>query len=176
MDDFFRRIPLLKGLTPDELAEIHAICRPVVYAPGERLFREGQPGNDMLIIESGEVWIFKETPLGEKIDINTLKRGDTLGEMALVDSDKRSAYATATTEVHAYQIQRKDFMKLRSQMSPAFFKLMQKIALITCGRVRGLTDKIMREVTGEEAPAQEEQAKDAATPKWMGLWKRIIGS
>ncbi len=147
----------------------------MVYSPGERLFREGQPGHDMLIIESGEVWIFKETPLGEKIDINTLKAGDTLGEMALVDSEKRSAFATASTEVHAYQIQRKDFMKLRNQMSPAFFKLMQKIALITCGRVRSLSDKIMREVTGEEAPA-EDKAEEQSQPKWMGLWKRIIGS
>ena len=175
MDDFFRNIALFKGLNPDELAEIQAICRPVVYAPGERLFREGQPGHDMLIIESGEVFIFKETPIGEKIELNTLKAGDTLGEMALVDSEKRSAFATASTEVHAYQIQRKDFMKLRNQMSPAFFKLMQKIALITCGRVRGLTDKIMREVTGEEAPA-EEKAEGKSQPKWMGLWKRIIGS
>ena len=175
MDNFFRNIPLFKGLTPDEVAVIQAICRPVVYSPGERLFREGQPGHDMLIIESGEVWIFKETPLGEKIDLNTLKRGDTLGEMALVDSEKRSAYATASTEVHAYQIQRKDFMKLRTSMNPAFFKLMRKIAVITCGRVRGLTDKIMREVTGEEAPAEAQDAKES-TPRWMGLWKRIIGS
>ncbi len=175
MDNFFRNIPLFKDLTPKELAEIQAICRPVVYAPGERLFRMGQPGHDMLIIETGEVWIFRETPLGEKIDINTVKDGEILGEMALVDSEKRSAYATATTEVHAYQIQRKDFIKLRSQMSPAFFKLMRQIAILTCGRVRNLTDKLMREVTGEEAPAEKGGAEEK-TPGWLGLWKRIMGS
>lgn len=173
MDTLLQQIPLLSDLTPQERETIREICRPVVYPPGERIFNEGQKADFMLIIDTGEVWVFRETPMGEKVDLATMTHGAILGELALADGGKRSAYAQATTEVRAVQILRNDFLQLRAEMSPAAFKLMRKIAQTTCRRLREVNRKILAEVSGE--PLDQGQQRGAGGPRWLGLWNKFFG-
>ena len=173
MHELLSQIPMFADLSTNELNEVSEICHPVVYPPGDRICREGQQGDFMLIIESGSVFVYRETPLGEKAELANLERGAILGEMSLVDNGGRSANAVATVQVHAFKMYRKEFMQLRAGMSPVAFKLMKKIALTTCRRLREINSKIMKELSGGE----EEQAPTPAEDKQglAGLWSRLFG-
>src|SRR5687768_15121257 len=59
-------------------------------AAGQWLFREGDPGDCAFVIESGSVLVFRERQ-GERLPLATLKAGDLIGEMSLIDQLPRSA-------------------------------------------------------------------------------------
>lgn len=68
-----------------------------VYQPGEIIFREGDAGETMFIIQEGEVRIHKRVR-DQETTLAVLKDGDFFGEMAIIDKEPRSASATSETE------------------------------------------------------------------------------
>jgi CRP/FNR family transcriptional regulator len=68
-----------------------------VYPAGAVIFREGDEGEGMFIIQSGQVKIAKHTATGEKTLV-ILSEGDFFGEMAVIDNEPRSASAIAHTD------------------------------------------------------------------------------
>lgn len=68
-----------------------------VYQPGEVVVREGDVGETMFIIQTGEVRIHKRIRERETT-LAVLKAGDFFGEMAIIDKEPRSASATAAAE------------------------------------------------------------------------------
>lgn len=80
---------------------------PVGFAPGEAIFQEGDKGDKMYVIRSGEVVIEK----GGKT-METLAPGGIFGEMALIDGSPRSATARAKTPCEVAPITEKTFLFL----------------------------------------------------------------
>lgn len=64
------------------------------FLEGEIIFKEGEIGNEIYLIEEGEVEIFKEIE-GKKKTIAILKKGEVFGEMSALDGKPRSASARA---------------------------------------------------------------------------------
>ncbi|RKZ21837.1 hypothetical protein DRQ16_03080 [bacterium] len=79
-------------------------------APGEVLFREGDPGDEMYLIKKGEIKITKRIGDQEKV-LAVLKEGDFFGEMAIIDGSPRSASAIAATETELVIVDREAFLK-----------------------------------------------------------------
>ena len=75
------------------------------YAGGEIIFREGDKGEMMYVIQAGKVSIVKNTPTGDLI-LATLDSGDIFGEMALFDKMPRSATAKASGSARVLSIDR----------------------------------------------------------------------
>jgi CRP/FNR family cyclic AMP-dependent transcriptional regulator len=80
---------------------------PQSFAPGAAIFTEGDKGDKMFVIRSGEVTI----ELGGKV-IETLSAGAIFGEMALIDGSPRSATARAKTACEVAPINEKSFLFL----------------------------------------------------------------
>ena len=68
------------------------------FATGDTIFREGELGTEMFIIQEGEVHICK-TLKGETHTLSKLEKGDFFGEMAILESVPRTADAIAHTDV-----------------------------------------------------------------------------
>jgi CRP-like cAMP-binding protein len=68
------------------------------YAPGDVIFREGDLGTEMYIIQEGEVHIIKHIN-GESHLLSKLEKGDFFGEMAILENVPRTADAVAITDV-----------------------------------------------------------------------------
>lgn len=67
------------------------------FEPGSTLFREGEPGEEMYVIQSGRVRITKLVANGERV-LATLGPGEFLGEMAILNAKPRTATAVVTEE------------------------------------------------------------------------------
>src|ERR1051325_9855117 len=72
-------------------------------AAGEVIFREGDLGTEMYIIQDGVVNIIKHIN-GEAHLLSRLEKGDFFGEMAMLENVPRTADAVAVTEVRAVVI------------------------------------------------------------------------
>jgi CRP-like cAMP-binding protein len=87
---------------------------PVPFAAGTAIFEEGDKGDVMYIVKSGEV----ELTYGDKLT-TTIGPGGSFGEMALIDHEPRSAGAVANTDVELYPVNQRLFVIL-VQDTPSF--------------------------------------------------------
>ncbi len=76
---------------------------PIVYSAGASIFHESDPGGHAYIIERGQVKITRDAGTDQKV-VAILGPGELLGEMSLIDDERRSATATAITETEIIPI------------------------------------------------------------------------
>ena len=88
-------------LPPVLLSEIEARLEDVSYQPGEFLTHQGDPGDGLFIIQTGEVEIRVQSDSGESRVLATSGSGEVLGEMALLTEEPRTADLVATGHVTA---------------------------------------------------------------------------
>jgi CRP/FNR family transcriptional regulator, cyclic AMP receptor protein len=77
------------------------------YRAGETIFREGDPGAELFVIQRGRVRILS----GNKL-LETLGENEIFGEMALIDDSPRSASAIAETDVAVAPVTEKQYLFL----------------------------------------------------------------
>ena len=89
------RCPLFVGLDEESRRAIALTLRTRRFRRGEVLFHEGDPGDALFIVASGAVKVVVPSDEGDEAILATLRRGDFLGELALLDGAPRSASAIA---------------------------------------------------------------------------------
>ena len=110
--DALGRCRLFAGLGPEALEAIARSLRIRRFRRGEVLFHEGDPGDALFIVASGAVKVVVPSEEGEEAILATLKRGDFLGELALLDGAPRSASAIALEATDALTLPRDQFRAL----------------------------------------------------------------
>ena len=105
---FLRKVPLFAELPPPDLQPIALIAEEHSYADGETIAEQGDPGDAMHVIVSGEVSIDVERD-GEQSTIAVRSPGDVIGEMAVITSRPRMAGLVARGPVRVLTIARPQF-------------------------------------------------------------------
>jgi NTE family protein len=114
---FLRNVPVLAGLPDDLLDRLSAQLREVHVRAGQWIMREGDDADSMFIVESGRVDVLDEGP-PERL-VRALRRGDVLGELALLHEGKRSASVRARRDADLLELGREAFESL-IQEAPTF--------------------------------------------------------
>lgn len=76
----------------------------ILFAAGQTIFKQGDVGDFMYVIQEGEVEIL----LHEKV-VETVEQGGILGELALIDNRPRAATAIARTDCKIVPINQENF-------------------------------------------------------------------
>lgn len=104
-------VPLFRGLTPAQVGKIARVTDALEADKGDVIVREGTfrsgSGPAFFLIAEGSADV---TIKGKKV--TTLKKGETFGEMSLLDGEPRSATVTAKTDMVLYRIMSWHFTKL----------------------------------------------------------------
>lgn len=99
-----------------------------VIEAGRTIFREGEAGDTMYIIQKGRVKITKRVAHVEKI-LMVLEKGDFFGEIALVRQTPRSATATAIDTCELLSFNRQGFVSMISKNSNIAMNIIEKLCL-----------------------------------------------
>jgi CRP-like cAMP-binding protein len=116
-------VRLLQSLPPEDVVPLVHAARVMRLQPGEELFREGDAGSSLFLIEVGELEVIRG---GTRVAI--LAPGDTVGEMAVVTGAARTATITALRPTVLFCIPK-----------PAFDDLVKSAA-----RVRDLVSELIK--------------------------------
>jgi len=95
------------------------------YATGEVIFRQGELGTEMFIIQEGEVHIIKHIG-GESHMLSKLEKGDFFGEMAVLEAVPRSADAVAATDVKVVLINGSHFDEMLRKNPEVAVRIIRK--------------------------------------------------
>ena len=121
---------LLHLLFPPELAQttiaVESGIRQQHFEPGDNVFRQGDLGDSVYIIEKGECQVFREDQDRPEL-IATLGCGQYFGEMALLSDRTRNATIRACTAMDVLIIPKAEFNKLRRSV-PAFEDFFRDLA------------------------------------------------
>lgn len=107
--DAAKSIPLFSALEEPMLDSVAEGFQAVDVAAGEVIVTEGEPGNEMFVIQSGEVEVYHEGGDGGRRVFATYKARDYFGEMALLSGKPRVASVRARTKVSVLRLRRSDF-------------------------------------------------------------------
>ena len=106
---FLRKVPLFSDLPPPDLKPIALVAQEQVFADGETIADQGDVGDAMHIIVTGDVSIVvREPERGERI-LALRSAGDVIGEMAVITSQPRMAALIAKGPVRILTIGQRQF-------------------------------------------------------------------
>jgi CRP-like cAMP-binding protein len=91
-------------LSPGQLDDLAAQCRPCVFRAGSILMTQGDFGYSMFGILNGVVSVTFVDPHERENAVATLSAGQVVGEMALLTGERRTATVAARTNVAALEI------------------------------------------------------------------------
>ncbi len=123
------KIELFSSLSPGEISQIASIAKRVHLARGETVFSEGDFQKNIFIVETGQVEIYKRTPLSGEQVLATMKNGDYFGEMAFFEKEStRSASARTLQTTSLIVIEGPDFEKLIHNYPSISLKLLATLS------------------------------------------------
>ncbi len=98
------------------------------FQAGDKIFKEGEEGNQAFILQSGEVQIVKNAGEENEIVLATVGQGGIIGEMALLDNSNRMATARVSIGGAAIVISRQMFEAKMKKADPFLRGLLNILA------------------------------------------------
>ncbi len=115
------KVPLFTNANEIFIREIVGLLRPMVFLPGDYIIRQGEYGDCMYFLSTGDV----EVLVGDR-KVAQLGAGSPFGETALIQGEKRGASIRALTYCDVYKLAKSDFDALCSRY-PEFDAQVKKI-------------------------------------------------
>jgi diguanylate cyclase (GGDEF)-like protein len=123
---------------PGSLADLHPLGREETLETGAVLWREGDPGDHVVLLLDGRLEVRHQTPEGEEITLRHLYPGAVAGEMAALDGGLRSASVRAAAASRVLLVPAASFRQFLRER-PA---LLEQLFWLQLERVRSLTSRV----------------------------------
>lgn len=142
--------PLFKGIPGAELATLAPALRIRTYPKGAFIFHEGDPGNVLYVIVTGQVKIGRIGRGGDEIVFAMLSPSESFGELALFEESAiRAADAQATELTECVTLSREALMQFL-EVQP---RMMHRVIQLLVGYVRA-TDETFSETAFLDIPGR----------------------
>ncbi len=151
--NYLKQSDIFYQFTPTQLEMVGNLCQEVMFQDGEIIFKENSSSKELYVITQGEVEILINPSLSNKSGNNEqagsaiakLQRGQSFGEIALVDEGLRSASARAAQkETHLLVISRDKIIMLCETYPQLGYRLMYNLAADLAMKIRN-TDLRIRD-------------------------------
>ena len=170
-----RSVPLFASLDDDAARELRSLLSDKTVPQNTRLFRQGDKGDAMYLIESGRVRISLRDNEKQEVILAELAQGDFFGEMSIIDGRQRSADAKVIEDAQLAILSREAFLSfVRSNPDVA----LEMLSALT-DRLRR-TDELLRSRVSRNANEEEEARLTVADraadliAEFGGSWKFIL--
>ncbi|NJK91883.1 MAG: cyclic nucleotide-binding domain-containing protein, partial [Blastochloris sp.] len=129
-----KTIPL-PALTEKTMLSVFPECRFRVFERGSLIFKQNSAAQTLYFIVSGRVQVLRVFKGKIELPLATLKKGELLGEMALLTGKKRSAQARAVTQVKTLEVTRRQLENLVLDNNPLATSMALHLALLLANRL-----------------------------------------
>lgn len=120
------QVPLFRELAPADLKHVAAAVIENSYVDGTVIAEQGDPGDAMHVVVSGEVRVLMGGR--EPAEVARLGRGYIVGEMAILGEQPRMAYLVAVGEVKTLSLDRKRFQRILRERPDAALAVMRELS------------------------------------------------
>lgn len=119
---------IFNSLAASDLDALKRVTRQLSYPGGTEVFKEGDPGDALYAIRSGSIQISGVVGQGNQREIfSRLPAGEVFGEMAVLDSQPRSASAVAEVDTVVYRVPREAMLEMLERSPQFAFSMMREI-------------------------------------------------
>ena len=109
--DFLCTVPLFRELERSAVRGFAELTREQRFAKGALIVSEGDAGDALYVVRSGEVKVVVGGEDGREVILHVLGVGDHFGELALIDGRPRSAHVISTQASSLLVLRRTDFRR-----------------------------------------------------------------
>ena len=160
-------IKLFAGLSSNELELLESSITRHRRQRGDTLFEAGDPALGCFVIIRGEVGVYLGRQASDE-PVAQLVQGETLGHMALVDRNRRSAACRVTSaQAELGELRSDDFERLFNAKTPFAYKILDNLVTDLVGRLRATNQTVLR------ASVDRKSQLDSSTKKAVA--SQILG-
>lgn len=170
-----RSVPLFASLNDEAAQELLTLLQGHDVASGTALFRAGDKGDSMYLIQSGRIRIAVNDEDGHQIVLAELAQGDFFGEMAIIDGQQRAAGATVIEDAHLLILSRDNFLRFINSNPGVALEMLSAVFQRLRRTDKMLQQRVSRNVNEEQDKRMTiaDRAADAIA-EFGGSWKFII--
>lgn len=136
--ELIRRVPLFTMITPDQSILLSVAVTKRRYRRGETIVEQGESGNALFLILAGRARVVMTDRQSREVILATLRPGDYLGEMSLIDHEPHSASVVAEIQTDALILGRSEFERCLHDNTSMAHSVMRGLVL----RLRQANEKI----------------------------------
>ncbi len=122
-------LELFDGVGDAVLDRMAMVSRPFTLAAGEYLFREGDPGDYVSLLESGRVDAIHRLPGGRELEVQPVEAGELIGEMAVLSQRPRRISVRAAEDSAGWSFSITDIGRLGATEQPEVVRRLGRLAL-----------------------------------------------
>ena len=172
-----RSVPLFASLNDEASQELLTLLQGRDIASGTSLFRAGDKGDSMYLIQSGRVRIAVDDEDGHQIVLAELAQGDFFGEMAIIDGKQRAAGAMVIEDAHLLVLSRDNFLRFINSNPGVALEMLSAVFQRLRHTDRMLQQRVSRNVNEEQEKRATlgDRAADLIA-EFGGSWKFITAT
>ena len=123
--ELIRRVPLFSMLTVTQGDAVAAAVVKRRFKRGEAIVEQGKQSNALSIILTGRARVIATDPRGREVILATMRPGDYVGEMSLIDNEPHSATVMAEIQTDALILGRLEFARCLPENSSMAYAVMK---------------------------------------------------
>ncbi len=123
--DLIRRVPLFSMLTDVQASLVADAVVKRRYRRGENIVEQGKKSNALFIMLTGRARVVSTDNRGREVILATLKPGDHVGEMSLIDNEPHSATVQAEIQTDVLELARQDFARCLPENTSMAYAVMK---------------------------------------------------
>jgi CRP/FNR family transcriptional regulator, cyclic AMP receptor protein len=141
--EFFMNIPLFSRMNAEEVKLVAKHMNVIELQPGEILFQEADRGNFMCFIAHGTLDVIKQPNSAEQeIIITSLRKGQSIGEMSVIENMPRSATIRARDTAKLFILSQAAFDLVLHRHANIGIKLLKGIAVLLSNNLRKTSSRL----------------------------------
>lgn len=163
--ELIRRVPLFAMLSPEQARTVaDSVCKRRIKR-GEILVEQGKKSNCLFILLTGRARVMSTDAKGREVILATLKAGDHLGEMSLIDNLTHSATVRTEVQTDVLVLDRAQFAQLLPENTSMAYAVMRGLVQRLRVADRKIESLALMDVYGRVARALIESAVDMGEGK-----------
>lgn len=161
--ELIRRVPLFSMLTATQAASVAEAVVKSRFKRGESIVEQGKKSNALSIILTGRARVMSTDPRGREVILATMRPGDYIGEMSLIDNEPHSATVRADIQTDVLVLGRSEFARCLPENSSMAYAVMKGLVERLRHADRKIESLALMDVYGRVARALIEfSSSDAA--------------